>query len=266
MYLERIEIPRFKKSGELSIRPQVMYRFKCDECEKIYDKRPGNVSVSKSGLHFCSNDCKFVSHRKGNKLRDVSEHTSFENYGNIIPMRTPEVTNRLMMTFKERYGSNVTAALHVPGAKERRERTHLERYGVKHTFQVEAFRQKRIITWAHNNVGIKWISKSELRFKTALEEHFGKDDIIHQKWVNGHPIDFYIKSIDTYVQFDGVYWHGLNRPIDVIKTSISPRDKTIYNHWLNDQAQNEWFAQKSLRLVRITDIQNVLEAIVSLAL
>lgn len=260
MFLQRIERPRTKKDGTISQQPEVRYQFQCDACKKIYEKRPGNVSVSRSGLHFCSNACKFEAHRAGKILRVVSERTSLERYSSTTPMSSPIVIAKWLGTFKERYGEDVTSPLQVPGAKERRARTHLERYGVEHTFQVEAFKQKRNVTW-QRNMPQNFISKSELKFKIALEERFGKDDIIHQRWVNGHPIDFYVKSIDTYVQFDGVYWHGLNRPIDVIQTSTSVRDKTIFKHWLNDREQDTWFAEKGLRLVRITDVQDANEAI-----
>lgn len=68
-------------------------------------------------------------------------------------------------------------------------------------------------------------------------------------------IDFYIKTIDTYLQFDGVYWHGLDRPIDEIRQSDKGRDKAIYRKWLVDRQQEKWFKDQGKRLVRITDKQ-----------
>jgi hypothetical protein len=33
------------------------------------------------------------------------------------------------------------------------------------------------------------------------------------------PVDFYVKSINTYIQYDSEYWHGLDRSIDVMMAS-----------------------------------------------
>jgi hypothetical protein len=78
-------------------------------------------------------------------------------------------------------------------------------------------------------------------------------DVDRHVFINKWDIDFYIKSIDTYVQLDGVYWHGLDRPIDVITLFLHPRDKTIYNTLLRDKEQNKWFEQNDKRLIRFTD-------------
>jgi hypothetical protein len=252
MFLERIEKPRIRKNGTLSQRPQVFYRFKCDECEKIYDKRPHNVSVSKSGLHFCSNACKIESRHNGGKLREHDRQSFMTNYGVTHPMSSDIFKEKRKMLFQQRYGKSVTSPLQVPGALAKSRRTHLERYGVEHTFQVDAFKQKRNATWV-KNLPHSVISKAELKCKTLLESNFGLDNIVHQKWVNGHPIDFYIKNIDTYVQFDGVYWHGLDRPIEKHQLSSSLRSQAIYQKWLIDKEQNIWFKEHNLKLVRITD-------------
>ena len=76
---------------------------------------------------------------------------------------------------------------------------------------------------------------------------------MRQYVVHRWPIDFYIKSIDTYVQLDGVYWHGLDRPIEAIAEHRTKRDVQIHKKWLIDRQQVEWFASRGLRLVRITD-------------
>lgn len=79
--------------------------------------------------------------------------------------------------------------------------------------------------------------------------------MVRQKRVkgSGRPIDFYIESIDTYVQFDGVYWHGLDRPIELIEERKNSHDQEIADRWHKDREQDEWFKAKGLKLVRITD-------------
>lgn len=68
-------------------------------------------------------------------------------------------------------------------------------------------------------------------------------------------VDMYVPDIDTYIQFDGVYWHGLDRPVEEIKNSNTKRNIAIYKKWTIDREQDEWFLKVSKRLVRITDIE-----------
>ncbi len=273
MFVEKIKTQRTKKNGMPSQQFSVLYRFKCDTCGKIYDKKPGNVSVSKSGLHFCRNACKFQAHKPGKNLRLISEATSIDRYGTPNPMQSDVMKEQHKRAFQEKHGENVTCALQVTGAKEKRRRTHLERYGVEETFQAEGPKAKRRITWmkrygvpykpiffskeqlqeAMRKMPQKWSSKGEELMCEILHKHFG--EVVRQKWVNGWPIDAYVPSIDTYVQFDGVYWHGLDRDIEIIKASIKPRDKAIYQKWLTDRKQCEWFKEHNLKLIRITDIE-----------
>lgn len=273
MYLKKIEISRTKKDGSVSQRVGVLHRFKCDSCGKEYEKKSCNVSKSKSGLHFCNNACKFTSHTKGGALRNMSEQTSIKNFGVTIPMQSSKVKDKRVKTLQKRYGENVVSALQIPGAKEKRRRTHLERYGVEETFQCEALKEKRRITWTkrygvpykpifQNREALelsmmkmpnKWSSNVEIQFCEFLSQTF--DEVIRQKRVTKWPIDAYIPSIDTYVQFDGVYWHGLDRDISIIRESTKPRDKAIYNKWLNDREQDTWFRCHNLKLIRITDVE-----------
>jgi hypothetical protein len=92
-----------------------------------------------------------------------------------------------------------------------------------------------------NNGANTLSSKCELAFLLSLREIF--TEVRHQAWVIAKlpeqtkkwNVDFYIPSIDTYVQLDGVYWHGLDRPVEVIKESKeskSVRDQAIYKSGL----------------------------------
>ena len=78
---------------------------------------------------------------------------------------------------------------------------------------------------------------------------YSEQDVERAVRINNRSIDFYIKSIDTYIQFDGIYWHALDKPLEEIKTNEPQR----YKWYLKDRAQDEWFAANKLKLVRITD-------------
>jgi len=84
---------------------------------------------------------------------------------------------------------------------------------------------------------------------------FGIENVEQHVLVNGWSIDFYIKTTNVYVQFDGVYWHGLNKPIDVIKTETAKRSMTIVATYEKDRHQDLWFKENNVRLIRITDQQ-----------
>ena len=99
-------------------------------------------------------------------------------------------------------------------------------------------------------------SKPEEKLYTLLCAWFDVDNVSRNVFVNSRwPIDFYIKSIDTYVQLDGIYWHGLDRPIEVIAEHRTKRDAQIHKKWLTDREQNRWFSEREMNLVRVTDAQ-----------
>lgn len=86
-------------------------------------------------------------------------------------------------------------------------------------------------------------------------EKFGQDNVERQVSVLRQWVDFYIKSIETYIQVDGVYWHGLNRDIEYIKQGNTSQDIKIYKQILRDQKLNEYMQENNLKIVRITDEQ-----------
>jgi very-short-patch-repair endonuclease len=166
----------------------------------------------------------------------------------------------------ERFGvANASASKVI---KEKKRQTWLATYGVEHPFQSEAVKSKieasmfirhgvkssmqsqKIRRKAREGM-LSWTSKIERQFGELLQEKF--QDVKVQIWVNDRCIDFYIPSIDTYMQFDGEYWHGLDRPLEMIAEGKTSRDVQIYKKWQTDREQDAWFKEHGMRLVRITD-------------
>lgn len=273
MLIEKITVHRTKKDGTPSKHTSVTYVFECDTCGIRYEKKPGNVSRSKSGLTFCSRKCRHTSSKKGEKLDIESVKTNIERYGVPRVSQVEEFKQKSIKTLRKRYGEHVNSPLDVPGAKARRRQTHIERYGQPETFQNPELVAKRAQTWlkkygvpyrpfpkdalekAMREQPIKWQSKGEIALGNLLRDLYGDENVIAQKWINKWPIDFYVSTIDTYVQFDGVYWHALDCDLDTLRESTLPRDQTRYKRWQSDNAQNAWFADRGLRLVRVTDIE-----------
>jgi len=275
MFIERISTPRIKKNGEISAQYNVVLRYQCDFCKEVYERRPANASHSSSGLTFCSRKCRGESIRVGREGYVLTKKKMLELHGVENTMQLKETRDKIKKTLMERYG--VENPSHSEEFKEKRKRTHLEKYGHEETFQSPKILAKREATWmkkygqkdprnqphlqeiaktksleAMMTSPQKWSSKIENSFAETLASEYG--EVIRQKRVNGWPIDFYIPSIDTYVQLDGVYWHGLDRPIEEIRESSKPRDIARVGKWEQDRRQDAWFASHSLRLVRVTDL------------
>lgn len=63
------------------------------------------------------------------------------------------------------------------------------------------------------------------------------------KWCN---IDLYIPLLNSYVEVDGMFWHGLDRPYD----SLSPEIKKKYDH---DRELDRYCLQAGIKLIRLTE-------------
>jgi hypothetical protein len=129
--------------------------------------------------------------------------------------------------------------------------TNLKRYGVTCSCQIDWVRKL-----ASNS-----ISKVEKEFEIQLKELF--PDLETQKkicydlennkyWF----IDFYIPSKDTYIQLDGIYWHGLNEfYIEFTNNNSSKHKKLRLLNFIKDKKQNRYFEENDLKLLRYTDTQ-----------
>lgn len=90
-------------------------------------------------------------------------------------------------------------------------------------------------------------SVPERAFVSWLRDVLGADEVVpHPGHVNGFDIDVYVRSLDTYIQFDGVYYHGLDRPYEDLSSEIRRK-------YDRDRLADARFEALGLRLVRITD-------------
>src|SRR5258708_2015849 len=96
----------------------------------------------------------------------------------------------------------------MPGAMEKAKVTNIKRYGVKNPMQNPIVVMKGLTTKQRNGKNVSKTNKIEQRLKLALEKIFSAENVQHQRWFKRHPVDFYIKSIDTWIEHDGEFWHG----------------------------------------------------------
>ena len=240
----------------------------CDNCSTEFFRKKTKSSfrhVSLCKRHYCCDICRTSSLSSGVTRSDISQ-TNLIKYGESTPLSLGR------KVFKDKYGvdnpsqvsqfikkiSETNKKLSLT-ALSRRKKTNLERYGVEYYTNTESFRNdtdwKSAVKLRHENMKKSGhyliVSKSEENFKKWIESVFQSVD--HQVIVNGWMIDFYVKDIDTYLQFDGVYWHGLKKTQKQLSESKSPRDKVILGTVLRDIEQNKWFTKNNLKLVRVTD-------------
>ena len=227
---------------------------RCDNCQVEFERRYTRL-VSERKHHFCSNDCKFKlrAEKDSSYSRYVEEKRATSNllkYGATTPWGSSEGQKHRQTLMLQKYG--VVNNMHRQDVLEKVKTYNREKFGCDFPLQSDEIRLKTILSYQSQNHSISR-SSCEKYLEEKLVSVFGREDVEVGKWVSGWCIDFYIRSSETYVQVDGVYWHGLDRPIQDIKSSQINRDKHIYNVWKKDRKQNAFFKSRGMRLVRITD-------------
>lgn len=205
-------------------------------------------------------------------VREKAKQTMIERYSVDNPQKSPEIKERTKITCLERYGAEnpwLSTAV-----RETTVRRHLQKYGVPNPSQRDEVKQKKIQTSLRNwgtefplqapevqqrfvksflMKGKGFVSKVELRCLASLRDLY--EEVVHQVPINGWLIDFYVPKINTYVQFDGVYWHGVHMTEEQVDAAITKRERDVARKWHRDREQVVWFRSSGLRLVRITDEQ-----------
>ena len=251
---------------------------KCDWCGLEF-QRPYSQGRIRNDSHYCTRKCQGLGTRK------KRENTNIIRYGESSAMKTQPSKEKLRRTLRERYGVDVPSL--IIGSEEKKQETCVERYGVAYPLQSKIIDDKRKQTclqrYGRSTVlntkksrerntsrecqrkkhetmkrnGTYGSSIPEEHCFKILCEQYGQENVKRQVFVNKWPIDFYVVPIDTYIQFDGTYWHGLDRPISEIARHKTPRDKQIHKKWLTDREQDKWFADNKIKLLRISDVSEL---------
>jgi hypothetical protein len=257
--------------------------FKCDHCESEYESGNNLKRDLDRKRNYCSHQCASDAKKYGGKSHDAFVTTNRKHHGVNYPAQCETIRARMTKTNRKRYGSS--SSLGCANIQQKANETRIKRYGAKYSAQIPGVMKKIAETnirrygvtcpmnapeivakYDHHEMTRKRIntmrknrtfctSQPEHRMYRLLRDNF---DVVHTQVTCVHPtkrwvIDFYVPVVNTYIQVDGVYWHGLNRPIEMIKESTRPRDQAIYKKWLSDREQNEWFKEHNMRLLRFTD-------------
>ena len=246
---------------EIPILPSGKYKhreilLKCDECYVEYNCQYSKSRSLKSELHFCSIQCSSKSMSAG-ILSKKTHDKLIEKYGSSY-VETESFKKEREKTWISKYG--VKNILSSPEIQEKIKNTNLEKYGREvyaggddweSKLDRDEIVRKAWLTKIKNGTCSK--SAPEERLAIILEKEFGEDNIRRQVLMIKQWIDFYVVSLDLYIQIDGIYWHGLNRDLDIIKLGKTSQDQKIYKQILRDEKLNEYMKISNKKLVRITD-------------
>lgn len=94
---------------------------------------------------------------------------------------------------------------------------------------------------------VKYVSKVETRLVEFLRRNFLRVDAQVRSY--DQRIDAYIPELDTFVQLDGVFWHGLDENAE--------KDRKVLKKMKRDLLLNGMFAgaKNGAKLFRISDAQ-----------
>jgi very-short-patch-repair endonuclease len=180
---------------------------------------------------------------------DLCEQNSLERFGTNWPSQSNEVKTKMVDTCLQKYG--VSHVFQASEIKKAILNSYIERWGCHVSAHPDIIKKKHETMKRNGTYGK---SKSEDMLYVLLCEKFGDEKVKRQVDINGWSIDFYVETIDIYIQFDGVYWHGLDRSLDEIRQFTSSRDAVIYETYLRDREQEKWFDENQLCLIRLTDV------------
>lgn len=166
-----------------------------------------------------------------------------------FPMQSKAVQNKAKVKFRSKYG--VDNPFQAEEIKQKSQKTMLERHGVKSPLQSIEFKHKALESLKQRDSFD--VSNTEANFYLFLKsiDPNTEHQIIHP--VTGSKIDFYMPSLNVWVQYDGDYWHG-----HINQTNNGERNTNILNTIKNDEKQNKLIPN----LIRFKESE-VLEAIES---
>lgn len=211
---------------------------------------------------------------------------SLEKYGTEYPTQSDEIKEKVRQTSRRKYGKDYYAQ--TDERKERYINTCMERYGVENYSQSEEYHQrypglleKRLKTMKEHKTFNSSKTENELAIK--LRELFTDLKTQYKSELYPFKCDFYIPSLDLYIEYNGTWTHGykffdksdkdditrlneLKEKVeksnfyktaieiwtvrDVLKLETAIKNNLNYVAWFNEEQANDWIeAQKKIRIV-----------------
>ena len=175
---------------------------------------------------------------KSKKFRDKRDNTMIKKYGVKTPFESLELKEKIYKSMIEKYG--VKSPLQSEKIKEKVRQTNIKKYGVDNIFKSKEFQEKaketllkkygvdnilklpEIVEYSHSKEVLEKIANTKRKhhtFNTSKPEEtlykilidlYGIDNIKRQYKTELYPwhCDFYITSINTYIEVQGYFTHG----------------------------------------------------------
>ena len=194
-----------------------------------------------------------TSYTKTEEYKERVRQTNLEKYGYESPSQSPEVKEKAKNTNLQRYGvDNYTKTAEY---LQKTKTTNLEKYGVEFANQSEQIKLKVFETKQKNHSFNS--SKQEDLFYEELLKIFNKEDVFKQyntkKYENSdrYPFacDFYIKSLDLFIELNLMWTHGNHR-----FNENNQEDINILTTW-REQAKTSEFYKNAIDVWTIRDIK-----------
>ena len=220
---------------------------------------------------------------QADEVKDKIKETVLEHYGVEYPGQSEEIKEKIKQTNLERYGAEY--ATQSEEVKEKTKETNLEKYGVECSFQSEEVKEKikqttlerygvscilqrddikeklysketlekRYNTKKKNNTFP--ISKMEKELEIELRKIFPDLETQYKSEVYPFSCDFYIPSLDLYIEYNGTWMHG-NKFFD----KDNEEDIEKLNQWI-EKSKNSTYYRSAVNIWTNRDILRLETAI-----
>lgn len=230
-----------------------------DILEDLYIKQRKNYREIKALLNISNKNLirlmkKFNLYKEPLKILEERKYRNIEKYGVDSYSKTKECKNKISNSLKQAYSTGIP--------QEKYKQTCLEKYGVestsklpevvakmsnslRQTYSTGIPQEKRYQTMKNNHTLYQGgVSQREEQIYELLLTKFSSEDIIRQYKSSLYPFkcDFYIKSLDLYIEFNGGQYH-YKEPFDDYNS--------IHIKRLNHLKQKE-FEHKSIQKTQYT--------------
>lgn len=185
--------------------------------------------------------------------------TNTQKYGVEMPLQSKAIYEKTIKSQTNKYGS---VYMGCNDFREKSQQTFLSKYGVNHHMKnndiasrlskklnTKEVKDKIIQTKRKNNT-FNTSKPEEILYKKLVDE-YGIDDIIRQYKSDVYPFacDFYVKSKDMYIEYQGSWTHG-EHPYN----PNSEKDRFILEQW-EEKAKTSKYYKNAIETWVIRDIK-----------
>ena len=234
--LEKYGVDNYSKTNEF--KKDMSNTWKQEGYKESIQEKTKSTNIKKYGKHYSQTD----------EYKEKVKQTNIEKFGTDNYAKTSQFKEDYKAHCLEKYGvDNIAKTSEV---QKKMRNTMKERYGVEAFSQTLEWKEhlianhdeienKKYNTKKQNNTFNT--SQPEEKAYALLVEHFSENDVLRQYKSPSYPYpcDFYIKSLDLYIEYQGTWCHG-NEP-------YNPNNRVhqeIVNKWSSKHTEYSDYAVK----------------------